>query len=210
VSRRATSGRPTPRVVLLRVLVVAAIGAAATVLVAWGCPYFNPDIGPKTIAVAGTRTVDSVEYPRFDFDPGPGAELRHQRPGLRLSWIHRAGEPAQVFIVLRIGLPMHALIMRHEVLGPNGDAIILGGFATPSFLKPHRPEFAKNTANRSPYLPLWPGFLVDTVFWGGAAFVVWSVPGLVRRGVRRRRGRCVRCGYELKGLTVCPECGGGA
>jgi hypothetical protein len=64
-----------------------------------------------------------------------------------------------------------------------------------------------------PILPLWPGFLVDTAFWGGAAFVVWSGrggAGFVRRGVRRRRGRCVRCvrcGYELKGLAVCPECG---
>jgi hypothetical protein len=57
---------------------------------------------------------------------------------------------------------------------------------------------------------IWPGFLVDTAFWGGAAFMVWSAPGFVRRGVRRRRGRCVRCGYELKGLAVCPECGGGA
>jgi hypothetical protein len=64
-----------------------------------------------------------------------------------------------------------------------------------------------------PTVPLWPGFLVDTAFWGGAAFVVWSVrggAGFVRRGVRRRRGRCVRCGYELKGLAVCPECGGAA
>jgi hypothetical protein len=51
---------------------------------------------------------------------------------------------------------------------------------------------------------------VDTAFWGGAAFMVWSAPGFVRRGVRRRRGRCVRCGYELKGLAMCPECGGGA
>ena len=58
-------------------------------------------------------------------------------------------------------------------------------------------------------LPLLPlsGFLVDTAFWGGAAFVVWSVPSFVRRRVRRRRGRCVRCGYELVGVAVCPECG---
>jgi hypothetical protein len=72
------------------------------------------------------------------------------------------------------------------------------------------PEKVASGSRDLPLVPLWPGFLVDTAFWGGAAFLVWSVPGFVRRGVRRRRGRCVRCGYELKGLAVCPECGGAA
>jgi hypothetical protein len=37
-----------------------------------------------------------------------------------------------------------------------------------------------------------------------------SLPRGIRHASRRRRGRCVGCGYELKGLAVCPECGGGA
>ena len=30
-----------------------------------------------------------------------------------------------------------------------------------------------------PVSPLWPGFAVDTAFWAGAAFVLWSVPAAV-------------------------------
>jgi hypothetical protein len=39
--------------------------------------------------------------------------------------------------------------------------------------------------------------------------IVLIVRGPVRRGIRRRRGRCERCGYKLTGLTEarCPECG---
>ena len=41
-------------------------------------------------------------------------------------------------------------------------------------------------------------------------FLLWSAPGFVRRQRRRRGGQCVVCGYELKGMTKCPECGGEA
>ena len=36
----------------------------------------------------------------------------------------------------------------------------------------------------------------------------WERPGVVAE-VRRRRGQCVRCGYDLTGNTsgTCPECG---
>jgi hypothetical protein len=44
---------------------------------------------------------------------------------------------------------------------------------------------------------------------------VWGAvvvgPGVVKRAVRRRRGLCVVCGYDRRGLDVggvCPECGG--
>ena len=61
--------------------------------------------------------------------------------------------------------------------------------------------------------PVLPGFALDTAFYGGLAFVVWGAPGLVRRRVRRRRGRCAACGYDLSGAGgagrgLCPECGG--
>jgi hypothetical protein len=72
-----------------------------------------------------------------------------------------------------------------------------------------------------PTLPIMPGFLLDTLFyaaiWGGAFFGFASA----KRAIRRRRGRCPRCGYDLRGhrhegtearrheglAAGCPECG---
>ncbi|MFI4881408.1 MAG: hypothetical protein ACIAQU_02360 [Phycisphaerales bacterium JB064] len=61
-----------------------------------------------------------------------------------------------------------------------------------------------------PLLPLWPGFLINTLFYALLLFIAWRTPIFVRRTLRRRRGRCVGCGYDRDGLdpgAACPECG---
>lgn len=52
--------------------------------------------------------------------------------------------------------------------------------------------------------PLWAPFLAFAAF-PGLAFI----RGPLRRWRRRRRGLCVKCGYDLTGNTTgtCPECG---
>ncbi len=63
------------------------------------------------------------------------------------------------------------------------------------------------------YLPIWPGFAVNTFFYAG---IVWLViPGpfalrrLIRQRRRQRRGLCPACGYDLRHAEheACPECG---
>jgi len=57
--------------------------------------------------------------------------------------------------------------------------------------------------------PIWSGLLIDAAFWstGWAALAMALV--LLRRGIRRWRGRCPRCAYDLQGApgAGCPECG---
>lgn len=59
-----------------------------------------------------------------------------------------------------------------------------------------------------PLLPIWPGLIVDGLFYGAA---VWGLGvGLVaaRSARRRRRGLCPRCAYDLHATPdACPECG---
>ncbi len=55
---------------------------------------------------------------------------------------------------------------------------------------------------------VWPGLIVNVMFWS----VIWASPMLFfasRRAIRKRRGRCPACGYDLRRDidAGCPECG---
>lgn len=58
-----------------------------------------------------------------------------------------------------------------------------------------------------PLTPSWPGLIADvlllTILWAS----ILIVPFEIHRGRRLAAGRCAKCGYDLKGLTLCPECG---
>jgi hypothetical protein len=63
-----------------------------------------------------------------------------------------------------------------------------------------------------PLAPIWPGLALNALFYAAILWLLWSTPGAIRRTLRRRRRRCVSCGYDLRGAasssTDCPECGG--
>lgn len=76
-----------------------------------------------------------------------------------------------------------------------------GVFATSSFLDEHADRVL-------PLLPYWPGLLADAAFWGLPVPLITLSVSALRRARRRRRGRCIGCGYDLSGCgAVCPECG---
>ena len=60
-----------------------------------------------------------------------------------------------------------------------------------------------------PLYPLFPGFTINTIFY---AVILWLpfAPFQLRRYMRVKRGLCLKCGYDLRGISggeVCPECG---
>ncbi len=72
-----------------------------------------------------------------------------------------------------------------------------------------------------PLRPIFPGFLINTLFYATTSWTLLVAPFATRRLIRTRRGRCVKCGYDLRGSAggrggrgdpgdghVCPECGG--
>jgi hypothetical protein len=61
-----------------------------------------------------------------------------------------------------------------------------------------------------PLRPIPGGFAVNTVFYAAVLWLLIPGPFVLRRLLRRRRGFCPACGYDLKHAQheTCPECGG--
>lgn len=72
------------------------------------------------------------------------------------------------------------------------------------FWEPVRPMTPRQVF---PVKPIWAGFLLNTCFYSGTAFVLSLGFRRARAAVRARRGQCRACGHPLAGLPSCPECG---
>ena len=60
-----------------------------------------------------------------------------------------------------------------------------------------------------PFIPIWPGFAINTALYAATLYALFFAFVDVRRFRRARRGRCVACGYDLNGVDggKCSECG---
>ena len=78
--------------------------------------------------------------------------------------------------------------------------------AAPKWLRPRQIFF---DARALPLRPIWPGFAINTIFYGAILWPLIGGPFVLRRHIRRKRGLCLTCGYDLRHAEhdVCPECG---
>jgi hypothetical protein len=60
---------------------------------------------------------------------------------------------------------------------------------------------------RFPYGPLWPGLIINTIFYAAVVWLMIRGPIETRRRWRERRGTCGACGYPRGESSVCTECG---
>ncbi len=60
-----------------------------------------------------------------------------------------------------------------------------------------------------PMRPLWLGFAINTIFYAAILWPLICGPFVLRRLIRRKRGLCVACGYDIRHADhdACPECG---
>ena len=95
---------------------------------------------------------------------------------------------------------------------PNRDRSRLDGvvFVTPAYT-----PLAKDWPTPWWALPVRPmlwRFLANSVVFGGAWWLLLAGVGKALRSRRIRRGECLSCGYDMRGIgkeTRCPECGAG-
>ncbi len=73
---------------------------------------------------------------------------------------------------------------------------------------PWFPRNGRKTTRALPLAPIWPGFAINTIFYAAILWLPFA-PFQLRRYVRVKGGRCIKCGYDLRGdlSAGCPECG---
>ncbi len=168
----------------------------------------------------------------YDFDNAPGIDLgvfREIEPVdlddiPRWSRLDYTNPPPQKyrgwsshFIDDARGWPVLAMSsFTAEGVDPVKDALLFrssGGFSVPEELRP-KPLFVDvedEWFNRPiiPLRPIWSGFAINTVCYAVILWVLTLGPFTARRFIRRKRGHCLKCGYDLSHAEheVCPECG---
>lgn len=70
---------------------------------------------------------------------------------------------------------------------------------------PHRSDHG--TVRALPYRPIWGGLAINVAAYASAWGLLWLAPSTLRRVLRRRQARCDNCGYDVRELVRCPECG---
>jgi hypothetical protein len=200
------------RIVLILIFLLA--GAVVNVAVAWGCVVFYTD---NSTMILPEGEFDSDDWPSppptgFSFNPTTiEVETATGVDYLVLGTSWNAGtlvRPAFA-IFLQVGWPCRTA--RGEVWVRRDQDESGNYLPTRRFLRGVLDARIKDILPPLPYIPLWTGFAFNTVFYAAILWLLIPGPFALRRLVRRRRGLCPACGYDLKHAEheSCPECGGG-
>jgi hypothetical protein len=194
--------RPPRRRRVVRIVVLLLIGAAMNIAVAWVCALSAPG---KVVQQSGTGT--SWSYgPGMTSNEFWSTDATTDAIGLRLvTHVDLEQDSKGTFIKYnrtaldcRAGWPLRSLRGSHDSTAPA---------SVPTLLEA---PWAMATAADRRAIPLAPvplAFIANTLLYAVVLAGVFIVPPSLRRRARRRRGRCTTCGYQLAGLTTCPECG---
>jgi len=198
----------------LRILLVLILATATTVAVAWGLAIRYPNLDGIILGGSG---VDDATFEIQHFQHCEFGVMIVRTDSTTRRWVSgsdpapywstsRALEPTHEFTIHESAYGWPALSQFHRGIPASGDlewALTL----------PRYRERITGSALPVPLHPIWPGFLIDTLFyaaiWGGVFFGFTSA----KRLIRMKRGRCPCCGYNLRGdpggKSGCPECGWG-
>lgn len=209
--------RSAPPVIrLARVLAWLAVGAALNIAVAWAMMLTSGTYLRMQERATVTTPGWSGEWPadwraawvvEHGYELGVVVTARQEEP-LFIPGLHSMAHRWQA--AWCFGLPLQSLgyLERSEGILPTGGRQIavtdwidrgIGDIRT-----------VRGDIRPMPIRSLWPGFALNTLFYAGIAWGLWQLPLALRRRKRNKKGLCVRCGYDLKGIAAgaaCPECG---
>ena len=198
---------------LTKLVVFLLLGAIVNVGVAWGCAGWSDWLDlitlletPVTTETSGTISAPSAwrldNMPKSWPDKPTHAFTRHTGWFLFTDQVRSLDDEALFRLVdRRFGVPTKSLAC-YEL------AVLQTGTWTNSW----RYGIARFGGDYPlPLRPIWPSFAINPIFFGAILWLLASGPFIVRRMIRRRRGLCIKCGYDLRGTPggggACPECG---
>ena len=204
------------------------LGAIINVAVAWGCVYF-----PQKHKIRSERTVTTEER-QFLFDRLIRGESCRTPSWVTQKWdINKVKwgdfeDEGTVWVYTSTGYKEELLMTSISYEYETSSSTFFGGSSSISvggsdrldgfYISAGYPILAMSTFvcdipdkdNRFyPYDPIWPGFAINTLIYAVIVGILWSIPFTMRRIIRRKRGACLKCGYDLRHADhkVCPECG---
>lgn len=184
-------------------------GAIVNVAVAWGIAT----VGPQAPGVTSDKPVPNGQWPRdvpFDWPPpkGYGVESNFGVQVMITYSSINSNTPESVGYgqsLFRYGWPCLAMDLAVQT------TIDRAGVRTSYDVALATVPTALRLPNRvHPYIPLrpiWPGFLLNTLFYAAILWALFITPGKVRRVLRRKRRLCPACAYPIGVSSVCSECG---
>ena len=187
---------------VLQLIVLLLLGAIVNVAVAWGCAC-NPRSVVGITPVHGAFPLPEPSIYMWDMMKFEGigttwvtsfVTLRQDgmADGLAVCpyWSHYPtilyDDRIEAKTVIAHGWPLRSLHLRLGVQTGTQDVIIESAFVAGRADEIHLP-----------YAPIWPGFAINTIFYAAILGVVFFVPGMVKRRLRRMRGLCPACAYPV-------------
>ncbi len=195
------------------VLAHLAAGATVTVLVSWAIAIWLP-MPHHSRYVASTTLPKSMHMVPLDWPPPiiaararavGRAETQAQFDDSDVPWqdarcMVRHAQQGWPFLAMENWFLIEMPKLRPgQTVWENGIPIPL---SFPRFMPENTPYFGN-----LPIRPDLPGFLFNCLFYGGLLFAARAIAQRLRRAIRRRRGQCAACGYDITNLMTCPECG---
>lgn len=212
---------------ILKLVILLLLGAIINVAVAWGCAVTSPivsyhefkhDLPDAEAERLWRKYMGKLDEYEKDSIFGESGSIRGTTKIFLGSM--PLGDPVSIYSwsatsdILQAGWPFRSL--------EGGDyynvswEMEIGNTKEHNLLSLHPLPWPARTYNwygRVPTKPIWPGFLANTLVYG--LFMCGLLYGMrtASRFIRRRRGLCIKCGYDLRGASggggggVCPECG---
>ncbi len=203
---------------LTKLVLFLLLGAIVNVGVAWGLARFYPATFDRT------KSSLSAEARGWASDKGVPDPVISPYNGLGIHWVvvHKqvattmlsggVEEPVYGYAGMKVdaGWPFVAMY-EQSWIDDTASSLYRRIYRTAVGLQSETTRAAPAVAPLRP-LPLYPalpGFLINTIFYAAILWLLALGPFTARRVIRRKRGHCIKCGYDLRGDLDggCSECG---